>query len=73
MNALLEWKGIEDLDGRVENVSINHVDTDGNAAVHYASMNGLLGCVEKLISQGAIISIVNKAQRTCCELAGNLL
>jgi hypothetical protein len=43
MNTLLDWKGIEDLDGRVENVSINHVDTDGNAAVHYASMNGLLG------------------------------
>jgi hypothetical protein len=36
---------------------------------HYASSNGLTECVERLISLGAIISIVNKAQRTCCELA----
>ena len=70
MNNLLLWRSSEAEDGEEpECVSINHVDIDGNAAVHYASSNGLTECVEKLISLGAIISIVNKAQRTCCELA----
>ena len=31
--------------------------------------SGLTECVERLIAHGAIISIVNKAQKTCCELA----
>jgi ankyrin repeat protein len=70
MNDLLKWRSLEGEDGcQPESVSINHVDGDGNAAVHYASSNGLLECVERLISLGAIISIVNKAQKTCCELA----
>jgi Ankyrin repeat len=70
MNNLLLWRSADVEDGEEpESVSINHVDIDGNAAVHYASSNGLTECVEKLISLGAIISIVNKAQRTCCELA----
>ena len=70
MDHLLLWRGaIAETGETVESVSINHVDVDGNAAVHYASSNGLLECVERLISVGAIISIVNKAQKTCCELA----
>jgi hypothetical protein len=70
MNTLLQWRSSQHEDGEEpECVSINHVDIDGNAAVHYASINGLTECVERLISLGAIISIVNKAQRTCCELA----
>ena len=70
MDHLLLWRGMITENGEtVESVSINHVDVDGNAAVHYASSNGLLECVERLISLGAIISIVNKAQKTCCELA----
>ena len=32
-------------------------------------MNGLLGCVTRLVKAGAIISLVNNSQRTCCELA----
>lgn len=52
-----------------EIVSVNHVDIDGNSAIHYAAYNGLLKCVRKLISLGAIISIVNKLQMTCCEMA----
>ncbi len=52
-----------------EEVSINRVDEEGCAAVHYASQNGLTPIVCKLVTAGAIISIVNKAQRTCCELA----
>ena len=70
MNSLLLWRSTVGEDGEEpESVSVNHVDIDGNAAVHYASLNGLAECVDKLISSGAIISIVNKAQRTCCELA----
>jgi ankyrin repeat protein len=52
-----------------DTVSVNHVDIDGNSAIHYAAYNGLLKCVRKLISLGAIISIVNKLQMTCCEMA----
>ena len=75
MDELLLWRSVpiecvgDEGNEVLESVSINHVDIDGNAAVHYASMNGLLECVERLISLGAIISIVNKAQKTCCELA----
>ena len=55
--------------GEPEMVSINHADLDGNGAVHYAAASGLVDCVDRLVSQGAIISLVNKAQKTCCELA----
>jgi hypothetical protein len=52
-----------------EKVSVNKVDSDGNTAVHNAALNGLASCVEKLVNYGAIISIVNKGNNTCCELA----
>lgn len=52
-----------------EKVSVNKVDIDGNTAVHNAALNGLASCVEKLVNYGAIISIVNKGNNTCCELA----
>jgi hypothetical protein len=48
----------------IEKVSINHVDKDGNAALHYAAENGLFECVVKLVECGAILSIVNKDQLT---------
>jgi hypothetical protein len=53
----------------MEKVSVNHIDVDGNAAIHYAAASGLLQCVEKLVLLGAIISIVNKGNITCCEMA----
>ena len=45
------------------------MDDDGNSAIHLAAANGLGDCVIKLIEKGAIISIVNRDQKTCCELA----
>lgn len=66
MEILLQWKGGESCE---EKVSLNRVDIDGNTAIHLAALNGLVTCVEKLIALGAIISIVNKNNRTCCELA----
>ena len=66
------WSGPE-IDGRCESVSINHVDNDGNTALHYAALNNLTGCILKLLSCGAIISIVNKDQKNCCELADTKL
>jgi hypothetical protein len=53
----------------VEKVSVNSVDHEGNAAIHNAASNGLAECVQRLIQLGAIISLVNKANATCCELA----
>ena len=38
-------------------VSLNHVDEDGNTAIHLAASNNLTSCVIQLVSQGAIISI----------------
>mmetsp|Transcript_32887 Transcript_32887/g.47510 ORF Transcript_32887/g.47510 Transcript_32887/m.47510 type:complete len:1304 (-) Transcript_32887:148-4059(-) len=64
MTTLIHW----DKNGN-DCVSINQVDIEGNTAIHYAASNGLLSCVEKLVSIGAIISIVNKNNNTCCEMA----
>lgn len=47
----------------------DQVDNDGNTACHYAASSGLARCVLELVRRGAIISIVNKDQMTCCELA----
>ena len=71
---VVSWRGgscssSTDTSTTKEAVSINHVDSHGNSAIHYASRNGLGQCVEKLIELGAIISIVNKSQQTCCDLA----
>ena len=52
-----------------QDISVNHVDNDGNTAIHYAAMNGLTECVLYLIDNGAMVSIVNNSQKTCCELA----
>eukprot|EP01035_Chromulina_nebulosa_P025840 gene25840-33760_t len=62
--TLIQW----DRNG-FDKVSINQVDVEGNTAIHYAASNGLLSCVEKLVAMGAIISIVNKSNNTCCEMA----
>jgi len=68
LQLLINWKGNE-IDGKYEGLSINHVDVDGNSALHYAASNGLLQCVESLIQLNGILSIVNKSQMTCCEMA----
>jgi hypothetical protein len=73
MNLLLEWRGVSTEDGqhqeKEEYLSVNRVDHDGNSPLHYASMNGLFECILLLTSRNAIISIVNKDQMTCCEIA----
>jgi hypothetical protein len=73
VDELVNWNGFfKLLDGSeqpMEKVSVNHIDVDGNAAIHYAAASGLLQCVEKLVLLGAIISIVNKGNITCCEMA----
>jgi hypothetical protein len=68
MELLLRWEGLE-INGTCEVVSVNHADIDGNIALHYASSNGLTECVEKLVELNSILSLVNKSQMTCCEMA----
>ena len=58
-----------DVDVVIDKVSANKVDVDGNCAIHYAASNGLNECVKRLLDLGAIISIVNRNNHTCCELA----
>ena len=63
----IHWRDTSEMvkgDSSEEKVSINHVDTDGNTALHLAAANNLLQCVSVLISNGAIISIVNR----CCHI-----
>lgn len=67
MELFLQWS-LVDIDGE-STVSINHVDVEGNAAIHYAARSGLLNCVSRLLAEGSIISLVNKDQMTCCEVA----
>mmetsp|Transcript_5318 Transcript_5318/g.5819 ORF Transcript_5318/g.5819 Transcript_5318/m.5819 type:complete len:1186 (-) Transcript_5318:647-4204(-) len=69
LDLLINWEGKDTQGVPLEKVSINRVDEDGNCPVHYAASNGLITCVEKLITYGAIISIVNKNNLTCCEMA----
>jgi ankyrin repeat/IBR domain-containing protein 1 len=70
LDALLEWEGISLETGEpMEKVSVNCVDIDGNLAIHYAAANGLLTCVERLVQLGSIISLVNRSNLTCCEMA----
>ena len=52
LNFFVEWTG---MDG--ERVSLNHVDFDGNTAIHLAAQNNLMECVSILVANGAIISI----------------
>ena len=69
INSLFRnWRGIE-IDGAMDVVSCNHVDSEGNSALHLACTNNLIECICILISFGAIISIVNKDQKNCCEVA----
>ncbi|RYG70192.1 ankyrin repeat domain-containing protein [archaeon] len=69
LDALYHWVGIDEENREMEKVSLNRVDIDGNTAIHNAAANGLVSCVEKLVALGAIISIVNKSNITCCEVA----
>lgn len=69
LDELVNWVGIDEQGQEMDKVSLNKVDVDGNTAIHYAASNGLVHAVEKLVALGAIISIVNKSNITCCELA----
>ena len=69
LQKFIDWKGSVGNSNSLETVSLNRVDDDGNAAIHHAAINGLELCVELLVRSGAITSIVNFSQRTCCELA----
>jgi len=72
LDILLGWRGDIQQGYVEERVSLNRVDSNGNTAIHLAAANGLLACVQRLISSGAIISIVNKGNSTCCELAAEM-
>eukprot|EP00981_Chlorochromonas_danica_P013636 scaffold6591_cov328-Ochromonas_danica.AAC.10 len=69
LDQIYSWIGVTEDGKEMEKVSVNKVDDNGNTAIHLAAANGLLACVERLIALGAIISIVNKNNLTCCELA----
>jgi hypothetical protein len=72
LEILLKWKNCSDDQPSLqseEKLSLNRVDCDGNTAIHLAALNNLQVCVETLVSLGAIISIVNRGNLTCCELA----
>lgn len=53
----------------VKKVSVDAVDKEGNAALHYAAATGLQKCVEILICQGASPFIKNNCGMSACDLA----
>jgi hypothetical protein len=69
MEVLLAWQGSQEKGHVEDKVSLNRANADGNTAIHLAATHGLLNCVEKLVGMGAIISIVNRENLTCAELA----
>jgi hypothetical protein len=69
LETFMDWRRLESDGVTEEAVSINRTDIDGNAAIHRAAASGLDLCVARLVRAGAILSLVNQAQRTCCELA----
>ena len=42
---------------------------DGNTGVHFAAQHGFVNCLEKLAVHGAILSIMNRSQKCCVDLA----
>ena len=66
---LLDWSGLE-IDGFSEHPAINAVDDLGNTALHYAAAMGLSECSDLLIRNQAILTLVNTAQQTPCDMAG---
>jgi ankyrin repeat/IBR domain-containing protein 1 len=68
LELFIKWNGSE-VDGAYETLSLNHVDREGDTALHVAARNGLTDICKRLIESGIIISVVNKAQQTCCEIA----
>lgn len=46
LELIVNWKS-EHIDGRVEHVSINHVDSEGISAIHLAAMHGLIGAYSR--------------------------
>lgn len=68
LDNLMGWRRQDPLFGELK-VSVNHVDSDGNIALHYAARSGLLECVIRLLERNSIISLVNKDQNTCCDEA----
>lgn len=57
LELFLNWKGVYNYDNNNDSISVNHSDIDGNSAIHYAAINGLVDCVQRLIEAGAIISL----------------
>lgn len=68
VELIIEWRGVRS-DNTIEKVMLDHVDVDGNTAMHLAAYNGLLQCIECLIEAGATLSVQNSEGATCCEIA----
>jgi ankyrin repeat protein len=73
IDEILNWRGNKRdnlIDKNMhEKVLIDHVNNDGNTAIHLAAFNGLLQCVEKLVEYGASLTIINNHDNTSCEMA----
>jgi hypothetical protein len=68
IDLIFDWKGTKP-DNTLDIVDINHIDSDGNTALHVAAFNGLLACVERLVNRGANMSILNVDNLTCSDIA----
>ncbi|KAF2360960.1 IBR domain [Trinorchestia longiramus] len=66
---LLHWRGAPMDDGRVETLSLNAKDKEGNTALHYAASSGLMNVTQLLLHANVDIFARNNARFTACHMA----
>jgi ankyrin repeat protein len=65
VDLILSFSGLNNND----RIIIDKINIDGNTALHLASSNGLIHCAQKLITNGASLTIENNQNEFCCDVA----
>lgn len=69
VEVILKWRSVNPSTNKAVSVPIDATDIDGNTALHLAAHNGLLLCIEKLLSYNASTAVLNNSNLTCAEFA----
>ena len=68
IETLLQWRGTKGVDDPLV-LQSDSMDIEGNTALHYAAYNGLQPCVEALCKEGSSLSILNRSNKSCMDMA----
>lgn len=69
VDEILKWRSVNPSTNKPVAVQVDAVDIDGNTAIHLAAYNGLLLCIEKLLSYNVSTAVLNNSNLTCAEFA----